>query len=71
MPTHVNRMVLTQPSVHKERTAAKAWCAQGIFYQGYSGGSLLRILCMTATQNLSGVAAFSAVMYHVRRCFVN
>ena len=26
MPTHVDRMVLAQPSVHKERRAAKAWC---------------------------------------------
>ena len=25
-PTHVDRTVLAQPSVHKERRAAKAWC---------------------------------------------
>ena len=26
-PTHIDRTVLAQPSVHKERRAAKAWCA--------------------------------------------
>ena len=25
-PTHVDRTVLAQPSVHRERRAAKAWC---------------------------------------------